>query len=192
MTATVLSLRGCHARDDTLGTSWIFWVKRWMMRKRVMMAKLGRGKQRRDWVDFLFMFKSAANRWYLHLQWCVILWLCNIKKWPKIQAQRAVKWKEPCCWFCYLRVRLSRCFMLTFRHFSLFCTASNVLIQRQPTCRAKDEASCLRLSAGNDEVKFRKWDKGTWTPIVWIYSITALGLAKCSAVTYTWATHPQV
>lgn len=51
------------------------------------------------------------------------------------------------------------CFMLTLRHFLLLCTVTNVLIQGQPTYWAKDKASCLRLSAGNDEVTFRKWDK---------------------------------
>lgn len=39
----VLRLRRCHTGDDTLDTSRVFWVNRWMMRERgKMMTKLGK------------------------------------------------------------------------------------------------------------------------------------------------------
>lgn len=41
----VLRLRGCHAGDDSLDSSRVFWVNRWLMRERRMkMTKLGKGK----------------------------------------------------------------------------------------------------------------------------------------------------
>lgn len=44
----VLRLRRGHAWDDTLDTSRVFWVNRWMMReRRMMMTKLGKEKQGR-------------------------------------------------------------------------------------------------------------------------------------------------